>query len=194
MRVQPSSVLNLLLISQLSSVARARVFPSNAVAIVANASDADPFSPLFLNRLGRRGVMEGIHGLPYPWQGVFQTVTSFQPPLPIKAFSHFFAAAAQAAARDRVPGRITQRFTYGSLIFELAAVQRDGNGQLVVTKEFMQAAATWLMYEAQHGMTGFFEAWVQDRVTREIVYVHVATVWDAVWGQPPIDFSGLESP
>jgi len=119
-----------------------------------------------------------IHGLPHPWMGIFEKVASIQPPLPGDVFTHFFAFAAKQAAADLIPGRTYQRITYGSLVLEFWAQNRD-----VVTMEFIQAVAVWLGDAAEKGWPGFFQAWVIDQADKEIVCIQMGTVWDSVWGQ-----------
>jgi hypothetical protein len=126
-----------------------------------------------------------INGLPHPWTGVFKTVASIQPPLPVIVFTHFFTFAAKQAAAGLVPERPYQKITYGSLVLEFWA-----HNSGVVTKELMQAVALWLLDSAEKGWMGFFEARVMDRADQEIILIQLGTVWDSVWGQT-IDWSEM---
>ena len=116
-----------------------------------------------------------VHGLPPGWSGVFQTVTSIQPPLISPIFVQFFDVAARLAAADPIPGRHVQRIPFGSLVLEFIA---HGDQNQIVTKEFVTAASLWLRDAAEKGWTGFFKAWVVDKTDGEMVFVRLGTVWD----------------
>ena len=121
---------------------------------------------------GRRAL---VYGLPPGWIGVFQTVTSIQPPLMNPVFVNFFSMAAKVAAADPITGRPIQRIPYGALVLEFIA--SDVQNQ-VVTKYFVEAASLWLLDAAQKGWTGFFNAWVVDQADGAVVFVRLKTVWD----------------
>lgn len=169
-----------LLIGLLFSAAGASTLPGHrSRQIINSTSDLQ-------NSLGER--TSPVHGLPYPWSGIFENVASIQPPLPIQVFTHFFAYAAKQAAADVVPGRSYQKITYGSLVIEFWAKNSD-----VVTKEFVQAAVTWLLDSAEKGWVAFFQAWVMNRADQELVCIQLGTVWDSVWGQT-IDWLEMSMP
>ena len=134
-------------------------------------ASGDPESPP-RTQLRRRDL---VHGLPPGWVAVFETVTSIQPPLISPAFVQLFSAAANLAVADPVPGRHVQRIPFGSLILEFIA---NGDQNQIVTKEFVAAASLWLLDAAQKGWTGFFKAWVLDKVDGEMVFVRLGTMWD----------------
>ena len=142
-------------------------FPDHAMAV----SSANPESPPG-TQPGKRAL---VHGLPPGWVGVFQTVTSIQPPLVSPAFVQLFSAAANLAAADSVPGRHVQRIPFGALVLEFIA---NGDQNQIVTKEFVAAASLWLLDAAQKGWTGFFKAWVLDKADGELVFVRLGNVWD----------------
>ena len=114
-----------------------------------------------------------IHGLPIYWTGVFQDVVSIQPPLITQAFTSFFSIVAKKAAADPVVARHHQRLIYGALVLDFIAEDYG-----MVTKEFVEAAALWLLDAAQRGWTGFFKAWVIDRADGERVFIQLSTLWD----------------
>lgn len=190
MHVGHISFLQFLLICHLSPAVLARAFPPlNALTIADNGTSAGNLDncPLYDGIFKRRNIMSNIHGLPHPMYGVFTSVYSFQPPLPIAAFTKFFCDAAIASHNDNVPGRKVQRFSYGALMLEVMAITNvrgvDGNiraVQGVVYKEFMEAVALWLLDSAQKGWTEFFEAWVTDKAEQGTVYyVQLANTWDS---------------
>jgi len=193
MRVPPISVLHLLVVCHLSPVAQARVVPINGIAVPHNVSHADPLPSLDHRGLGKRSEAMTIHGLGPLWQGVFRSVRSIQPPLPISAFSQFFLQVARIARSDTVPARPYQRFQYGALILEIMS-QTSGAVPVPVTNEFVEGAALWLYNEAQNGWTNLFEAWFIDKRDHEVVCIRVANTWDT-WIKPTLDdmLEGLES-
>lgn len=209
MRIASFSFLHLLLICHLPPTVQSRAFPLNDILETRNGSHGDPFALSSQRLPGKRSVVKiPIHGLPHPLEGVFKNVRSFQPPLPIGIFIHFFLSAAQAFHNDIVPGRTFQRFKYGSLILECTAFSKVNDGgavkmvEAMVTKEFGEAAALWLLDSAQKGWTEFFEAWVVDKAIADTVYyIHVANLWDSweSWINSHSldfldDFTGLGSP
>lgn len=151
-----------LLIVVLSSMTLAAAFPHEYKGLDINSTSD------LLTGLNKR--TSPVHGLPHPWSGIFENVASIQPPLPIQVFAHFFAYAAKQAAADIVPGRPYQKITYGALVIEFWAKNSD-----VVTREFVQATANWLLDSAEKGWIGFFQAWVIDRADQEVICIQMGT-------------------
>lgn len=145
----------------------AKPFPHHAMVISLADSQAHPKT-----QLGRRTL---VYGLPPGWTGVFESVTSIQPPLVSPVFVQFFSTAAKLAAADPVPGRRVQRIPFGALVLEFIASNQQNQ---IVTREFVQAASLWLLDAAQKGWTGFFNAWVLDRADGELVYIRLSNKWD----------------
>ena len=175
MRIQLINVLHFLV--PFLSIAQARALSQSAIS----RSDQDNGHldltlPLEHRRFIERSQPMIIHGLPYTWEGVFKSISTIQPPLPISIFSNFFLQVAQIAHTDAAPARPYQRFVYGALVLEFI----PKNGRQVVTKEFVEAAAMWLMHAAQNGWAEFFEAWVMDPFDMDTVYVHVVNYWDTM--------------
>ena len=175
MRV-PRVSLCLLLTCSITPAVQARALPSNPINLSVNVSHAD-LPTLFETRaLGKRNQALIIHGLPHAWQGVFKTITSIQPPLPVGSFAYFFLQVAHTARGDSTTTRPYRKYTCGALSLEFLSASPD---RQVITKEFVEAAAFWLLDAAQHGWVEFFEAWIQDPVDKQVVYMKMANVWDA---------------
>ena len=47
-----------------------------------------------------------------------------------------------------------------------------------MSREFVQATSLWLADAAVKGWTGFFKAWVLDKMDGQIVEITMGTVWD----------------
>ena len=177
MRVWVINVLQLLVSSQLILLVQARALLQIGIdTSIKNVDNADLTILREHRHVSKRGQLMIIHGLPHPWQGVFKSISTIQPPLPISIFSNFFLQVSQQANRDTAPARPVQRFVLGALVLEFI----PKNGNKVITKEFVEATAMWLMHAAQNGWAGFFEAWVMDRSDMDTVYVHVVNYWDAL--------------
>ena len=184
MRSRSLLPLFILLAHRLIPVARARTIPRHAIFVHTDITHADPSTPIVHNINARRSWDIVLSGLPQPWKGIFRSLNTIQPPLPAQSFAHFFLAVAQTARGDRVWARPFQRFTYGALILEFAA---SDDGSKLVTKEFVEATATWLLNQVREGWTGFFEALLIDQAQGEKVYVHLSNTWDAWMKLPAYD-------
>lgn len=182
-----STLVHLLLATFLHPAGRVRASPVHAVAISPeDGSQIAPHTNTSLDaHLGRRSNAMTIHGLPRGWIGIFKSVTSIQPHLPLSVFAHLFSIAAHAAATGRLSSGPYQRIAYGALFLEFIPVSPNNP---VVTKEFVEAASLWLLDAAQKGFTEFFEAWIRDQADTEVVYVKLGTIWDSVFRQKsPLD-------
>ena len=168
--------LSLLLTYSISPVVQSRALPSHLLNLSANFSQAD-LPTLFETRAVRkRNEALKIYGLPHAWQGVFKTITSIQPPLPVGSFTYFFLQVAQAARGDPRDTRPYRKYNCGALALEFIPASPNQGG---ITREFVEAAAVWLFDAAQHGWVDFFEAWVQDPTDKQVVYVKMANAWDS---------------
>lgn len=78
--------------------------------------------------------------------------------------------AGQRAADTTEMGQAL-RFSYGTLVLEFVSEE-------LITKEFLQAAALFLLNKAQMGWMGLFEAWIKDLMDGSVVYLRMGTIWD----------------
>jgi len=112
-----------------------------------------------------------VTGLPEGWAGVFVNFQSCRPSIPVAAtFIRFFRMAGQRAADTTEMGQAL-RFSYGTLVLEFVSEE-------LITKEFLQAAALFLLNKAQMGWMGLFEAWIKDLMDGSVVYLRMGTIWD----------------
>ena len=175
MRIPSRCLLHWMLVCHTALEAQARALPMDALTGITIASRVSP-AELRQRDLSKRTI---VHGLPSGWHGVYKSVKCIQPPLPTPVFANFFLHVAEAARKDPVWGRSYRKFTYGALVLEFASATPDDMSK-VVTKEFAEAAALWLFQAAQRGWSNFFEAWILDAGNKELIYVHVANIWDAL--------------